>query len=75
MVVIVPIFLFTDIVLYKPTMYLEVLGQFAYRFTLVFTNNVLSQQIGQAMYGVATASEVAFFSYIYGKFEKDQYRR
>uniref|UniRef100_A0A7E4VBS9 Folate transporter 1, chloroplastic n=1 Tax=Panagrellus redivivus TaxID=6233 RepID=A0A7E4VBS9_PANRE len=75
LVAIIPIFLFTDIFLYKPVMYLEVLGQFAYRFTLVFTNNLLSQQIGQACYGIAMASEVAFFSYIYGRLEKNQYKR
>ncbi|KAE9547552.1 hypothetical protein FO519_009237 [Halicephalobus sp. NKZ332] len=71
----VPIFLFTDIFLYKPTMYLEVLGQLAYRFALVFRNDVLSQQIGHALWGISTASDVGCYSYIYGIFEKDQYRK
>uniref|UniRef100_A0A914PFU6 Uncharacterized protein n=1 Tax=Panagrolaimus davidi TaxID=227884 RepID=A0A914PFU6_9BILA len=56
-------------------MYLEIIGQITYRFTLVFTNNLFSQQFGQGMYGIASASEIAFFSYIYGKLEKNQYQR
>uniref|UniRef100_A0AC35FRJ2 Uncharacterized protein n=1 Tax=Panagrolaimus sp. PS1159 TaxID=55785 RepID=A0AC35FRJ2_9BILA len=75
LIAIIPIFLFTDIFLYKPVMYLEIIGQITYRFTLVFTNNLFSQQFGQGMYGIASASEIAFFSYIYGKLEKDQYQR
>ena len=42
-------------------MYLEIIGQIVYRFTLVFTNNLFSQQFGQGAYGVASASEIAFF--------------
>uniref|UniRef100_A0AC34FDS1 Thiamine transporter 1 n=1 Tax=Panagrolaimus sp. ES5 TaxID=591445 RepID=A0AC34FDS1_9BILA len=56
-------------------MYLEIIGQIVYRATLVFTNNLFSQQFGQGSYGIASASEIAFFSYIYGKLEKDQYQR
>ncbi|KAE9548151.1 hypothetical protein FO519_008639 [Halicephalobus sp. NKZ332] len=72
---IVPIFLFTDILLYKPVMYLEIVAQFIYRFTLVFTDSLFSQQLGQAMYAISDASDVAFCSYIYGKFEKNQYEK
>ncbi|KAE9548436.1 hypothetical protein FO519_008351 [Halicephalobus sp. NKZ332] len=72
---IIPILLFTDILLYKPIMYIEIFTQLIYRFTLVFTKNLLSQQIGQSMYAIATAADVAFSSYIYGKFEKDDYKK
>ncbi|KAE9546514.1 hypothetical protein FO519_010274 [Halicephalobus sp. NKZ332] len=71
----IPIFLFTDIFLYKPTMYLEVLGQLAYRFALVFRDDVLSQQIGHTLRGISAASDVGCYSYIYGIFEKDQYKK
>ncbi|KAE9547389.1 hypothetical protein FO519_009397, partial [Halicephalobus sp. NKZ332] len=71
----VPISLFTDVFLYKPTMYLEIIGQIIYRFTLVFMDGVLSQQIGHAMWGIAIASEIGGFSYIYGEFEKDQHKK
>ncbi|KAE9546933.1 hypothetical protein FO519_009855, partial [Halicephalobus sp. NKZ332] len=72
---IVPILLFTDILLYKPVMYFEIFGKLIYRFTLVYTHSLFSQQIGQAMYGIAAASDVAFSSYIYAKFEKDEYKK
>lgn len=61
--------------LYKPTMMLEVLGQIGFRAALVFGRSVFSQVLGVVAYGVASASEVAFFSYIYARLEKDQYQR
>ncbi|KAE9555539.1 hypothetical protein FO519_001210 [Halicephalobus sp. NKZ332] len=70
----VPVFLFTDIFLYKPAMYIEVFGQVGFRFALLFMDSVLSQQIGHAFWGIATASTVGGSSYIYGIFEKEQYR-
>ncbi|KAE9546529.1 hypothetical protein FO519_010259, partial [Halicephalobus sp. NKZ332] len=71
----IPIFIFTDIFLYKPTMYLEILGQIGYRFALVFRTDVLSQQIGHAIWGISTASDVGCYSYIYGIFQKDEYKK
>jgi thiamine transporter 2/3 len=71
----IPIFLLTDLFLYKPTMLIEVLGQIGFRSSLVFGRSVFSQIMGQLSYGVASASEIGFFSYIYGKLEKDQYQR
>ena len=56
-------------------MYLEIIGQLSYRFSMLFMNNILAHQIGQAMNGVAAASDVAFSSYVYGRFEKDQYKK
>uniref|UniRef100_A0AC34F781 Uncharacterized protein n=1 Tax=Panagrolaimus sp. ES5 TaxID=591445 RepID=A0AC34F781_9BILA len=72
---IIPIFLFTDILLYKPIMYIEIFGQISYRFTLSYTSSLFSQQLGQTMGGLVRASDLAFFSYIYGVLEKDQYKR
>ncbi|KAI6179066.1 hypothetical protein M3Y98_00570200 [Aphelenchoides besseyi] len=74
-IALIPIFLLTDLLLYKPTMLLEVLGQIGFRASLVFGGSVDSQIYGTISYGIASASEVAFFSYIYAKLEKDQYRR
>jgi thiamine transporter 2/3 len=75
MISLVPIFLLTDLFLYKPTMLTEVLGQIGFRATLVFGGSVLSQIFGQVFYGIASASEIAFFSYIYARLEKDQYQK
>uniref|UniRef100_A0AC34PYB3 Uncharacterized protein n=1 Tax=Panagrolaimus sp. JU765 TaxID=591449 RepID=A0AC34PYB3_9BILA len=46
----IPIFLLTDLFLYKPTMLTEVLGQIGFRASLVFTNDITSQQAGQIAY-------------------------
>uniref|UniRef100_A0A1I8AUV5 Thiamine transporter 2 n=1 Tax=Steinernema glaseri TaxID=37863 RepID=A0A1I8AUV5_9BILA len=75
MLSLIPIFLLTDLFLYKPTMTIEMIGQIVFRAALVFGHSVMSQQLGMIFYGVASASEVAFFSYIYAILEKDQYQR
>uniref|UniRef100_A0A915LZX2 Uncharacterized protein n=1 Tax=Meloidogyne javanica TaxID=6303 RepID=A0A915LZX2_MELJA len=74
MTALVPIFLFTDLFLYKPTMFVEIIGQIVFRSTLVFGGSVISQIVGQISYGIASASEIAFFSYIYARLEKEQFR-
>ncbi|CAG9539698.1 unnamed protein product [Cercopithifilaria johnstoni] len=71
----VPLFLLTDLTLYKPTMLLEVVGQTIYRGILVFSPAVWTQKLGMMAYGTASASETAFFAYIYSKSEKDQYQK
>ena len=75
MISLIPIFLLTDLLLYKPTMLIEVLGQIGFRAALVFGGSVTSQCIGHIFYGIASASEIAFFSYIYALLEKEQYRK
>ncbi|KAL7076839.1 hypothetical protein ACQ4LE_004141 [Meloidogyne hapla] len=74
MTALVPIFLFTDLFLYKPTMFVEIIGQIIFRSTLVFGGSIISQIIGQISYGIASASEIAFFSYIYARLEKEQFK-
>jgi thiamine transporter 2/3 len=64
MIALIPIFLLTDLFLYKPTMLIEILGQIGFRALLVFGHSVFSQVIGIISYGIASASEVAFFSYV-----------
>ncbi|KAI6185017.1 Folate-like transporter 2 [Aphelenchoides bicaudatus] len=71
----IPIFLLTDFLLYKPTMLVEILGQIGFRASLVFFKSVFSQIVGIIVYGMASASEIGFFSYVYARLEKDEYRR
>uniref|UniRef100_A0A1I7VLP7 Thiamine transporter 2 n=1 Tax=Loa loa TaxID=7209 RepID=A0A1I7VLP7_LOALO len=71
----IPILLLTDLTLYKPTMLLEIVGQTIYRGILVFFPEVWAQKLGIMVFGTASASEIAFFSYIYSKSEKDQYQK
>ncbi|KAK6104286.1 Reduced folate carrier family protein [Brugia pahangi] len=71
----IPVLLLTDLTLYKPTMLLEVVAQTIYRGILVFCPMVWAQKLGIMVFGTASASEIAFFSYIYSKSEKDQYQK
>lgn len=59
------IFLFTDLLHYKPVILLEAFSYLATRFLLIWGTSVLSMQWMQVAYGIASASEVAFFAYIY----------
>lgn len=59
------IFLFTDFLRYKPVILLEAFSYLATRFLLIWGTSVFSMQWMQVAYGVASASEVAFFAYIY----------
>uniref|UniRef100_A0A0N5AHN6 Thiamine transporter 2 n=1 Tax=Syphacia muris TaxID=451379 RepID=A0A0N5AHN6_9BILA len=71
----IPIFLLTDLLLYKPTMVAEMVGQIIFRTVLVFGTSVFAQQVGQVGYGLATSCEIGFFSYIYARLEKDQHQK
>ncbi|VDK88132.1 unnamed protein product [Litomosoides sigmodontis] len=71
----IPIFLLTDLLLYKPILILESIGYMVFRTTLVFGSSILLQQIGMSFYGVASAAEIAFYSYTYAKVKKNEYKR
>ncbi|KHN74186.1 Folate-like transporter 2 [Toxocara canis] len=75
LITLIPIFLLTDILLYKPILILESIGYMVFRSTLVFGWGVFSQQIGMVFYGIASAAEIAFYSYIYAKVEKSEYQK
>lgn len=59
------VFLFTDFLLYKPVIILEAFSYLLTRLLLIWGTSVLSMQWMQVAYGVASASEVAYFAYIY----------
>jgi len=74
-ILLIPAFLLTDLLLYKPVLIVESLSYIGVWLTLVFGRSVLSQQVGQCLYGLATATEVAYFSYIYVKVQRKHYAR
>jgi thiamine transporter 2/3 len=75
MLVLIPVFLITDIVLYKPVLVLESIAYILVWSALIWGRSVLSQQIGELMYGVATATEIAYYAYIYAKVDKTHYQK
>jgi thiamine transporter 2/3 len=75
LIALVPVFLLTDILLYKPVLMMESVSYVAVWATLIWGTSVWTQQVGQALYGWATATEIAYYAYIYVKIEKEQYRK
>ena len=59
------VFLFTDLIRYNPIIIIETLSYLATRILLIWGTSVFSQQMMQVAYGIATATEVGYYSYIY----------
>uniref|UniRef100_A0A0K0EP19 Reduced folate carrier n=1 Tax=Strongyloides stercoralis TaxID=6248 RepID=A0A0K0EP19_STRER len=75
LIFLIPIFLLTDIFLYKPTMMIEMMGQVTLRYLFIYGLTLFEQQLAYIFYGIASASEIAFFAYIYAILDKEQYQR
>lgn len=68
------IFLITDLLRYKPLIILLGASGVAIWSMLLWTNSVLGLQIVEVIYGTYCAAEIAYFSYIYAKTEKQHYQ-
>ena len=69
------VFLVTDALRYKPLIITEGLAYLSTRIILIWANGVLAMQFMQFAYGVATATEVAYYSYIYALVPKEHYQK
>ncbi|XP_066548508.1 thiamine transporter 2-like isoform X2 [Amia ocellicauda] len=74
-VILIPCFLLTDYLRYKPVIILQGLGYIATWLLLLFAPGVLAMQFMQATYGIVTASEVGYYSYIYSVISLKYYQR
>jgi thiamine transporter 2/3 len=69
------IFLITDYLRYKPLIIVMGVSSCAiWASTLYLANGKLSLQIIEMVYGLFSAAEVAYFSYIYAKTDKEHYQ-
>lgn len=68
------VFLVTDLLRYKPVIMSEGLAYLATRILLIWASGVLAMQFMQFAYGVATGTEVAYYSYIYAVVDRDHYQ-
>lgn len=59
------VFLLTDALRYKPVIFVEAGAYLTTRFLLIWGTSVSAMQWMQVAYGVATATEIAYYSYIY----------
>ncbi|CAD6187052.1 unnamed protein product [Caenorhabditis auriculariae] len=74
MVALFPVLLLTDVFLYKPMIILEAVSYVVVWSIFLSCRSVVSQQVVEVFYGCATATEVAYFSYIYVKVDKRQFK-
>ncbi|XP_046892465.1 thiamine transporter 1 [Hypomesus transpacificus] len=73
--VLVPVFLLTDWLRYKPVVVFQSLNLFITTALLLWLQGVAAMQAMQFFYGVVTACEVAYFSYIYSVVDLTRYRK
>ncbi|KAF8384674.1 folt-2 [Pristionchus pacificus] len=77
LIFLVPVFLLTDILLYKPIIVAEAVSYLVcwILFDLPIAKSVLTQQIIEVLYGAASATEVAYFAYIYVVVDRSFFKR
>uniref|UniRef100_A0A667XH61 Solute carrier family 19 member 3 n=1 Tax=Myripristis murdjan TaxID=586833 RepID=A0A667XH61_9TELE len=73
--VLVPVFLLTDWLRYKPVVVFQCVSLFTTTAMLLWMQGVAAMQAMQFFYGVVTACEVAYFSYIYSVIDLEKYRK
>ncbi|XP_065531036.1 thiamine transporter 2 isoform X2 [Lathamus discolor] len=70
-----PVFLVTDYVRYKPILLLQGISFIVTWLLLLFARGVVAMQIVEFFYGMVTATEVAYYAYIYSVVSTDHYQR
>ncbi|XP_036098203.1 reduced folate transporter isoform X1 [Molossus molossus] len=75
LVVLVPIFLLTDYLRYKPVLLLQGLSYIAVWLLLLFGRSVLHMQFMEFFYSLTMASRIAYSSYIFSLVRPAQYQR
>ncbi|KAM6933542.1 thiamine transporter 2 [Xenentodon cancila] len=73
--VLVPVFLLTDWLRYKPVLVFQSVALLLTTALLKWTESVPAMQTMQFFYAVVTASDVAYFSYIYSVIDLKRYRK
>ncbi|KAK7893566.1 hypothetical protein WMY93_022718 [Mugilogobius chulae] len=70
-----PVFLATDFLCYKPVLILQASSLVGTYVMLLQTSSVWLLQLMEFLFGLASASEVAYYSYIYSVVEPSHYQR
>ncbi|XP_059678767.1 thiamine transporter 2 [Gavia stellata] len=70
-----PVFLITDYVRYKPILLLQGISFIITWLLLLFAHGVAAMQVVEFFYGMVTATEVAYYAYIYSVVSADHYQR
>ncbi|XP_058468383.1 thiamine transporter 1 [Solea solea] len=75
LVLLFPVFLATDYLCYKPILVLQATSLVVTFVILLKAQGMLAMQLLEFFFGLATASEVAYYSYIYSVVEPAYYQR
>ncbi|XP_072110614.1 thiamine transporter 2-like isoform X1 [Mobula birostris] len=75
LVILVPIFLVTDYLRYKPVLMLQGISFIATWLMLLFAHGVLAMQFLEFTYGFVSATEIAYYSYIYSIVDLKHYQK
>jgi len=71
----IPVFIFTDYVKYKPIIVIQGMACVCVWLLLVFATGVPLMQLVEVLYGLVTSAEVAYYSYIYSVIHPDNYKQ
>ena len=69
------VFLFTDFIRYNPVILIESSAYLLTRALLLWGTSIFSMQMMQFVYGIATATEVGYYSYIYSAVPFEYYEK
>lgn len=75
LVLLFPVFLATDYLRYKPVVLLQGLSLIVSWFMLLYAQGLLAIQFLEFFYGIATATEIAYYSYIYSVVDLSKYQK
>ncbi|XP_055480672.1 thiamine transporter 1 [Psammomys obesus] len=75
LVLLFPVFLATDYLRYKPVILLQGLSLIVTWFMLLYAQGLLAIQFLEFFYGISTATEIAYYSYIYTVVDLGMYQK
>ncbi|XP_063811715.1 thiamine transporter 1 [Pseudophryne corroboree] len=75
LILLFPVFLATDYLRYKPVILLQGLSLIITWFMLLYAQGALAVQFLEFFYGMSTATEIAYYSYIYSMVEPGVYQK
>ncbi|NWS51211.1 S19A2 protein, partial [Chunga burmeisteri] len=75
LVLLFPVFLATDYLRYKPVVLLQGLSLIVTWFMLLYARGLRAIQLLEFFYGVGTATDIAYYSYIYSVVDVDLYQK
>ncbi|XP_074047321.1 thiamine transporter 2 [Macrotis lagotis] len=75
LVLLFPVFVLTDFLRYKPMIILQGVSFLVTWLLLLFAPGLLAMQVVEFFYGMVTATEVAYYSYIYSVVNVEHYQK